>query len=157
MTKKKIRCILCPIGCIITCEITEENVTIKDGQGCKQGIKYVQREALCPQRTITTSVRVERGEWPLVSVKTTRPVPKEKIFSVMESIKTLRVTAPIALGDIINRKIGGTQADLVSTKKVSRIETIKDGEDQKKIHQKKISIKKTKKEKSAKICRKKRK
>ena len=66
----------------------------------------------------------------------------------MESIKTLRITAPIALGDIISRKIGGTQADLVATKKVSRIENIKDGENQKNPSKKKtIFIKKTKKEK----------
>ena len=122
MVKKNLRCTLCPIGCIITCRIIGKNVTILGGQKCKKGAEYVQREALYPQRIITTSVLVEKGECPLVSVKTTLPIHKEKIFSVMEDIKTLSITAPINLGDIISRQIGGTQADLIATKKISRIE-----------------------------------
>ena len=129
MAKKSVRCILCPIGCIITCRITGRNVTILGGQKCKKGAEYVQREALYPQRIITTLVLVEKGEWPLVSVKTTFPIPKEKIFSVMEFIKTLSITAPIKLGDTIARKIGGTQADLIATKNISCIKKARVVED----------------------------
>ena len=43
----------------------------------------------------------------------------------MKSIKNIRIQAPICLGDVISRKIGGTQADLVATKNVSQIEKSK--------------------------------
>lgn len=101
-------------------------VNILGGQKCKKGPEYVKKEVLCPHRTITTSVLVEKGVWPLVSVKTTVPVPKERIFSIMESIKTISIRAPIALGDIISKRIGGTQANLVATKKISSIETTRE-------------------------------
>lgn len=138
MAKKTLRCILCPIGCIITCRIIGGNVTILGGQKCKKGAEYAQREVLYPQRIITTSVLVEKGEWPLVSVKTTLPIPKEKIFSVMEYIKTLSITAPINPGDIISRKIGGTRADLIATKKISCIKQNTGGRRPKKFTHKQV-------------------
>jgi CxxC motif-containing protein len=88
----EVTCIVCPVGCKIRVDIK--------GNKCKQGIDYATSEALNPKRVLTTSVLVEDGEWPLVSVKT-EPVPKGKIFSILEKIKKMRVKAPINCGDIL--------------------------------------------------------
>jgi len=74
-----------------------------------------------PRRTIATSVRVEDGEIPLVSVKIDRPIPKNKIFDVMREIKKLKLKAPIRSGTILISKVAGTEANVIATKTVERV------------------------------------
>jgi CxxC motif-containing protein len=53
-----------------------------------------------------------------VSVKTTNPVPKDKIFAVMEEIDKLSVEAPTRIGDIVKKNILGLDSDIVITKNI---------------------------------------
>ena len=80
---KEITCIVCPIGCKILVKTTEAEVKVLKGYKCKQGLEYARREALDPRRMLTTTVLVKNGSWPLVSVRSTKPIPKEKIFSII--------------------------------------------------------------------------
>jgi len=117
---KEITCIICPIGCKILVKTDKKNCKIVGGNRCKKGIDYAKNEATNPQRILTTSVAVENGGWPLVSVKTSQPVPKEKIFHILEEIKKMSVKAPIKNGDIIIKNILSTGADVVATKTVKK-------------------------------------
>ncbi len=122
MTKEMI-CILCPNGCNLVVYFDEKN---PDGFKvenalCPKGKEYAQSEILDPRRTIATSVRVEDGEIPLVSVKIDRPIPKNKIFDVMREIKKLKLKAPIRSGTILISKVAGTEANVIATKTVERV------------------------------------
>jgi CxxC motif-containing protein len=75
---------------------------------------------LSPERTLTSSVVVSGGAWPFVSVKTSRPVPKDKLFDVLSAVKRLRVEAPVSLGQVILSNVAGTGADIVATRTVDR-------------------------------------
>ncbi len=116
--KKEITCIICPIGCKILVNKKGENVEICKGYKCKKGIDYAINEALDPRRVLTTSVLVENGEWPLVSVKSLRPVPKDKIFNVLKEIKKIKIKAPVKIGKIIIRNIAETGIDIIATKSI---------------------------------------
>jgi len=120
MDKKQITCIVCPIGCKIIVKTDGEKINLIDGNKCKRGLDYVRSEALDPRRVLTTSVLVKNGEWPLVSVKTTKPVPKKKIFVVLEEIKDIKVSAPVKIGQRIIKNVAETNIDVVSTKSVKR-------------------------------------
>ena len=115
-----ITCILCPIGCDI--RINKKKLLIIDGAKCKKGIEYSKNEVLNPKRILTTSILVKNGILPLLSVKTSKPIPKEKIFTIMEIIKKTSVNAPIEIGDIIIKNILDTKSDIIATKTIKKLE-----------------------------------
>ena len=112
---KEMTCIICPRGCALKVEISGENITVT-GNSCKKGYQYAVEEYTNPTRTVTSSVRVENREDTMVSVKTAKPIPKDKIFEVMRLIREKKVCAPLHIGDIIIKDIFGT--NIVATKNV---------------------------------------
>jgi len=67
---------------------------------------------------LTTSVLVNDGEWPLVSVKSSKPVPKEKLFSILKEVGGAVVKAPVKSGQTIIKNAANTDIDIVATKTV---------------------------------------
>lgn len=120
--EKEITCIVCPIGCKILVKKDEANVKIVDGNKCKRGVEYARSEALDPRRMLTSSILVLGGEWPLVSVKSTQPVPKKYLFSVLSEIKKAKVLAPVRLGQVLIKNISHTNIDIIATKTIKKKE-----------------------------------
>ena len=116
----EITCIVCPIGCKIPVKSDGEKVDILGGHKCKQGVDYAVNEALDPRRMLTTSILVKGGEWPLVSVKSSKFVPKDKIFDVLEEIKKTSVTAPVKSGQVVIKNVVDVGVDVVATKTVNK-------------------------------------
>lgn len=122
--KKQITCIVCPIGCKIHVKSDGMHFEICDGYKCKRGIEYARSEALDPRRMLTSSVLVKGGEWPLVSVKSSKAVPKNNIFEVLSEIKKSSVNAPIKLGQTIIKNVAGTKIDIVATKSIKKCKNL---------------------------------
>lgn len=111
---KELTCIVCPRGCSL--KIDENNVVT--GNSCPRGAKYAINELTHPMRSLTSSVRVNNRENTLVSVKTDREIPKEKMFELMEHINTLSVSAPTTIGEVISHNPIGLEVDIIITKKL---------------------------------------
>ena len=122
--EKKITCIVCPIGCKILVKIEDGKCRSIQGNECKRGEEYAINEVLNPKRILTTSVLVEYGVWPLVSIKTSEPVPKEKLFHVLQEVKKTVVRAPVISGQIILKNAANTGVDIVATKTVPKVNKI---------------------------------
>lgn len=120
--ESKITCIICPIGCEMTIHHKEGIITNIEGHQCKKGIGYAKEELLNPVRTLTTTVKVDRGIIPLVSVRTNKPIPKEKLFQVMDAVAEIEVHAPVMIGDILVKNLLGLDAHLIATKNVDIVE-----------------------------------
>jgi CxxC motif-containing protein len=90
---------------------------IEDYQ-CKKGIGYAKEELFYPKRTLTTSIIVKDGDLPLVSVKSDKPIPKDRLFDVMDAISEIEVHAPIEIGDILIKNVIGLDVQIVATKDV---------------------------------------
>ena len=118
IAEKNITCVVCPIGCKILVKQYGKQLEIVEGNKCKRGIEYARSEALDPRRMLTTSVLVNDGEWPLVSVKSSKPVPKEKLFSVLKEVGRIAVKAPVKSGQTIIKNAANTSIDIVATKTV---------------------------------------
>jgi len=116
---KQLTCIICPQGCRITITGSEGDFTVL-GYKCPRGFEYAKKEFVNPERVLTSSVKVIDGELPLVSVKTTAPVPKKRILELMEEVKKAKGTAPIAIGTVIIRNLGETGVKLVATRNVGK-------------------------------------
>lgn len=114
----KIVCVQCPIGCKIKFEQQDGKIIKIDGNRCPRGIAYLRDELKEPRRIVPTSVKVINGVFPLVSVKTSKPVPKKYISELMNEIKKISVQAPVKSGDVILKNVFGTGADIIATRTV---------------------------------------
>lgn len=113
-------CILCPNGCEI--EATLENGAIASVEGtlCDKGRGYAEQEILHPMRNIASSVLVTGGELPLVSVRLTAPIPKERIFDVMGEIRKQRLAAPVHRGQVVIHDVLDLGSDVITTNSVEK-------------------------------------
>ncbi|SFP79755.1 DUF1667 domain-containing protein [Caldicoprobacter faecalis] len=114
-------CILCPRGCRMNVEPGGDGQWEVKGNGCSRGKGYAVQEMTCPLRTLTTSVWVEGGTHRLVSAKTDRSIPRDKIMEALKQTKGLKVKAPVNIGDVLVENIAGTGANLVATRKVDKV------------------------------------
>ena len=112
-------CIGCPMGCELNIVQTNDAVTVS-GWECKIGETYGREEAYNPTRNIATSVKIEGGDMPLVSVKMSKPIPKPLIMQCVNEIKRQTLYAPIKIGDIILPNVAGTGIDAVATRDVKK-------------------------------------
>ena len=120
MEKRELTCIRCPIGCHITVELENGEVKSISGNSCPRGEEYAASEVTHPVRTVTSLVSVEGGERPVVSVKTAGDIPKEKMMDVVSALKSVTVTAPVHIGDVVASNIADTGVDIIATSNVSR-------------------------------------
>ncbi len=111
-------CIICPKGCELEGETDGQEILSLEGASCPRGREYLAQELRDPRRTITSTVLVEGGESPLVSVRLSAPVPKNQIFAVMEAIRRLRVVAPVSLGEVLLPDLLRLGCDLIATHQV---------------------------------------
>ena len=121
MKQVELTCICCPMGCNLRVELDAESSLRVAGNGCKRGEDYARQECIAPVRVITASVPVVGGSLARVSVKTAAPVPKDRIFDVMDAIRSLTAQAPVHIGDVLCENIAGTGANLVATRNAERI------------------------------------
>ena len=113
--KKSLICVSCPLGCPIEVEIENGEVVAVTGNTCKRGDAYARAEITNPVRSLTTSVKVENGLHPVVPVKSSGPVPKDKMFDCMKEINSVTVKAPVKIGDVVIENILGLGGDIVAT------------------------------------------
>lgn len=111
-------CICCPLGCDV--EVTlDENGQVVDVSGytCKRGADYAAQEAVSPERMVTAVLSVSGCLEP-VSVKTERPVPKAAMRDVLTAVAALKLSVPIAAGDVLVEDACGTGVSVIATKSV---------------------------------------
>lgn len=115
---KELICIVCPNGCHL--KVDEENGYAVTGNKCDRGIDYGKAELINPVRVVTSTVKLKSGTSCRLPVKTNLPIPKSKIFDIMELLNDITVTAPVRTGDILLENILDTGASLVACKSVER-------------------------------------
>ena len=111
---KELTCIVCPRGCRLK---VDDNMEVT-GNACPRGKIYAINELTNPTRTITSSIRVSNRPYTLVSVKTDKPVPKDKMFNVMKEIDKLSIEAPTRIGQVVLANVLGTDSNIVITKDI---------------------------------------
>ena len=117
--KLSLTCIICPMGCSMEVEVEtnasgqKKVLSVKDN-GCKRGEQYAAKELQNPTRTLTTTIKVEGGELPLVPVKTAGEVPKASLFQCMEVVRRASCKAPVKRGDVLIYDLLGTGVNVVA-------------------------------------------
>lgn len=117
--KLSLTCIICPMGCSMEVEVEtnasgqKKVLSVKDN-GCKRGVQYAAKELQNPTRTLTTTIKVEGGELPLVPVKTAGEVPKASLLQCMEVVRRASCKAPVKRGDVLIYDLLGTGVNVVA-------------------------------------------
>ena len=121
MERKELTCIGCPMGCQITVELEHGEILSVKGNTCALGDKYARNEVLHPERTVTSTVVVDGGDKPRVSVKTAGNIPKDRIFDCMKEIDAVRVQAPVRIGDVMIENVVDSGVNVVATRNISAV------------------------------------
>ncbi|MBY9010998.1 MAG: DUF1667 domain-containing protein [Candidatus Lokiarchaeota archaeon] len=116
---KVIRCIVCPTGCQIQA-ISKGSDIVFEGYTCNRGLEYAQQEYFEPKRILTTTIRVENGFLPLIPVRTSKPILKEKLNEALNEIAKTLVNAPIEMGEILIENILGLEANVIASRNLPK-------------------------------------
>ena len=119
MEKRELTCIGCPLGCNVTVVLDNGEISCITGHTCQRGEDYARKEVTHPTRIVTSTMTVEGGCAPVVSVKTKTDIPKDMIFQCVRAIKAASVKAPVHMGDVLLKNVAQTGADVVATKSVA--------------------------------------
>ena len=106
-------CTLCPNGCVLQKKI-ENGVQTVVGNRCERGLGFAKQESTDPKRILTTTVRLEGSNCPLLPVRTDVPVSRNAYDAVMREVRKLHVHAPIAVGQVLLENVAHTGAKLLA-------------------------------------------
>lgn len=110
-------CTNCPMGCKITLTIdnNSDEILSIEGNKCKQGKEYAVNEYKNPVRVLTATVRTTSLRQPVLPVKTSNPITKDKMKDIMDLTAKIIIDKPVKMGQSIKTNILGIGVDLVAT------------------------------------------
>lgn len=117
---KKMVCIECPKGCLLSVEAELNRVVKVDGNECPKGEKYAVQEMGNPMRVFTSAVLAEGLSLKMAPVRTDKPIPKSKIMEAMSEIKNIRLKNPVKAGSVIVENFMNLSVNLIVTRNISK-------------------------------------
>lgn len=113
---QEVICLVCPMACRIQVFTDEKGeVTEIKGHKCKRGIEYAKKEIQNPERALTATIRTNDPKQPLLSVRTSKEIPKKLLFDVMIELSKIIVDKPVKVGQTIKQDLLGQQIDIIAT------------------------------------------
>lgn len=118
---KKLTCICCPLGCSIEADMQGGSVVAVRGNGCPNGEKYAHTELTAPVRTLTSTVALvnSKSGMRLAPVRSSEPIPKDKLFDCMKEIANISVSAPVRIGNTVLQNAAGTGISIIITRDIN--------------------------------------
>jgi CxxC motif-containing protein len=119
--KRKIVCIMCPLGCNMTATIDNKGdiISLTDYQ-CKEGKKYAMNECKFSGRVLTTTILTKSSVCKLLPVRSNGLIPKDRLMGCAQFLAKVRVKPPVKMGQIISRNILDTRVDVISSDELLR-------------------------------------
>lgn len=116
---REFTCIVCPMGCRARVILENGNVVAVKNVECPLGEAYARNEIKAPLRDFFTTVRVKGGKISVLPVRTTAPIPKEKMMDCTLELSKITVKAPVKLGEVIIKNILKIGVDVIATRDLS--------------------------------------
>ncbi|MDQ1280631.1 MAG: hypothetical protein QG670_1894 [Thermoproteota archaeon] len=113
---RELTCVVCPMSCRARVVFEGGEVIAVKGVGCPRGEAYARGEVMAPVRDFFTTVRVRGGKFSMLPVRTTMPVPKERVMDIAVELSKITVEAPVKLGQVIMRDILNLNVDVIATR-----------------------------------------
>ena len=107
---KELTCIGCPRGCTLKIERDGDGWSVT-GNTCPRGREFAVSEMTAP--------RSFPGA-PVLPVRVSADIPKDRIFDVMDALKTVTVSERIGRGDVVIPDVLGLGVDVIATSSLLR-------------------------------------
>lgn len=114
---RELTCITCPNGCLLQVDETESEIRVT-GNACPRGETFAIAELTHPMRTICSTARTTYPETPVVPVRVSGEIPKERIFDVMKEINNIVLDRRVKRGDVLIPDVLGLGVDVIVTSDV---------------------------------------
>jgi len=118
VAERTLTCLVCPQGCELRAAVQGDRIVSLEGHECARGEQYAAEELFRPLRVLTTTVRLQSEHVPRLPVKTSAPVPRERLRACMAAARKRVVRPPVWCGEVVARDLAGTGAELVATRTV---------------------------------------
>lgn len=119
---RKFVCIGCPIGCPLELEHEGDAIIEVAGNECKRGVQYARQEFSDPRRSLSTTVAISGAVWARLPVKTTGPVPKDRVLEAAREIHRVCCQAPVEAGQVLLQGLLGEPGlDVIATRSMQKI------------------------------------
>ena len=105
-------CIVCPSGCLLSIDDGDNSLHVT-GNSCEQGFGFAEKEVYDPERILTTTVKLSDGG--LLPVRSNAMVKKREVRTLVKNLKSVVVTPPVVIGQIIVSGVGENAVDIVAT------------------------------------------
>jgi CxxC motif-containing protein len=86
------------------------------GNECKEGKGYAEKEVKSPERVLTATVITEGSAQPLLPVRTSKPILKDRLKECMRELAGVKARPSTKIGQTITKNILNTGADLIATR-----------------------------------------
>ena len=111
---RELVCIVCPKGCTMKIEEKDGEISVT-GNSCTRGASFAVSEMTEPKRTVCTTVRTVFKDAPVIPVRVSAEIPKDRIFDVMREINAVTLSSPVGRNDVIIKNVLGLGADVIAT------------------------------------------
>ena len=115
---REIICIVCPLGCRMDVELDGTEVKTVTGNQCKKGVKHAEKEVTFPGRVLTTTVNTDIPGIPLLPVRSSKEIPKDRLMECMVEINTQGISGSVKLGQAIIQDILGLGVNIVACRTI---------------------------------------
>jgi CxxC motif-containing protein len=116
MTKNMV-CFICPKSCLLSAQEIDGEIRVKNNR-CRRGAEFAAKEIGDPERILTSTIRVNNGVLPLVSVRSEKPVKKTELKDLVKYFDGIGLDAPISSGQVLFSAIGKNGVNIIATRSV---------------------------------------
>lgn len=113
----ELTCIVCPRGCKLQITLQDDDFIVA-GNGCNRGVVFAKQEMTDPRRTICSTVRTTFPDVPVLPVRVSDEIPKNRIFDLMKEINRTVVSAPVGRGDAVIKNVLSLGVDVIATSNI---------------------------------------
>lgn len=114
--EKEYICIACPIGCHLKLTVDSNETMSVSGNKCNRGEVYAVEEYSEPKRVVTATCRLGMEHLERLPVKTSKPILKDHIESLLAEIYSLKLEPPVKRGQIIIENYNNTGIDVIAAR-----------------------------------------
>jgi CxxC motif-containing protein len=116
---KDMVCFICPQSCLLSVQETGGEIRVENNR-CHRGTEFAAKELGDPERTLTSTMRVNNGILPLVSIRSENPVKKAELKDLVKYFDGITVDAPVSSGQRLFSNIGKNKVNIIATWSVEK-------------------------------------
>ena len=115
---REIVCIVCPLGCRMNVELNGQEVKGVTGNQCKKGLKHAEKETTFPGRVLTTTMKTDIPGIPLLPVRSSKEIPKDRLLDCMGEISKQGIHEPVKLGQRVIKNVLELGVDIIACRTI---------------------------------------